>query len=353
MTDFEKIKQFFIEYTDTFVAYNVITRGQDEKNYTDYIINNIYRNPNVKDFFALEFPFDSGKNLVHIDSLDSFVFDFYFLDYGDKIVIDDAERTCYCGVEAPEGNGVLANQKEIVEKYLTKNGFSFENYNIVKETSLETFVKDTINFIKVLQTLNNIQPSPPYILELDEAKETVDLLTRCWIGEEKFVNDSQGRKLALFDNHKNLQEKQTCSENSYPPFFNKHKFVGVFFNQDGKVLVAKNTNATCKAYDFAISDFVLDNEWSSLEGLQRAVQQTFGIDFFFGEIAPCITTLKNKVVTDYYVVNDYNVTIEQISKLGGQYLFDWLTKEEIIALIKVGDMDNYDVNLMKYLLEIK
>lgn len=355
MKDFEKIKGFFIDHLDRFVAYNVITKEEKDKetHLTEYVAKNIVRNPSVKDYFVLNFPFDSGKDLVDIDSLDSFVFDFYFIDYGDKIVIDDACRTFECGVEAYEGNGVLVQQSKKVDRYLEKNGLSWAEGSITCQTSMQTFVQDTITFVRVLQTLNNIQPYPPYILELDDAKEVVDVLTRCWVKGEKITDGKSTRKLALFDNWKNLSKGRSCAEKSYPIFDNKNKFVCLFFNQDGKVLIRKSTKEGDALYDFAIVGFILKDEWSSLVGLQREIQETFRFDFFFGEVAPVVSTIRNKVITDFYVINDYNVTIEEITNGDGKFIFDWVTKDEIVALIKSGDFGDYSLKLIEYLYEIK
>ena len=80
------------------------------------------RNPEIKDYFAIEFPF--SDHLITIDSKDSFVFDFYFLETDDKILITDANRTFDCNVDSFEGNGVFALKRlwaTIVAKTLSCN----------------------------------------------------------------------------------------------------------------------------------------------------------------------------------------------------------------------------------------
>ena len=352
MTDFEQMKQFFVGHQNRFVGYRVIDSDmcKKERFLPEYVCKNIINNPGVKDFFVLHFPFDSGSGLVDIDSLDSFVFDFYFVDYGDKIVIDDACRTFDCGVEAYEGNGVIQMQADVTRKYLAKNGLEYRNYAISKQTSLQTFVQDTITFVKALQTLNNAQPSPPYVLELDDAREAVDVLTRCWIKGEKIEEGDDARKVALFDNHKRLQESFSCDEQGYPPCFNKHKFVGVFFNSDGRVLVRQQPTENAPAYDFAICDYVLADEWSSLEGMQRAIKQSFGFDFFFGDVAPAITTTKSKLICDFYVVHCYDVDLQQLCG-ESECIFEWITKEELLALRKTDAFVRYPTSLIDYLYE--
>ena len=312
MTVFESIKQFFAERANKLVCYRVISKEEirQQGHVTDFVRNKILANPQVKDFFAMEFPSAAPEGLVSIDSMDSFVFDFYFLELEDKIIISDAERSFECGVEAFEGNGVLASKRDVVEAYLQANAMTDGAYAISKQTDADAFVADTITFVKVLQTLNNARPYPPYLLELDGAKEVVDVLRRAWIEREDAEGLQQGREVALFDNCKRIVEHCTCGENAYPEYDNKLAVVGVFFNRQGEVLLRRDLkNDVC---DFAISDFVLAGENDSLEALQRAMQEHLGLDFFFGELAPAITTTANKVITDYYLVRNYEVAKNEL-----------------------------------------
>ncbi len=352
MTDFQKIKEFFLQRCGKFVEYSVIDSDarKCEKHLPEYVCQNIINNPGVKDFFVLNFPFYSNAGLVEIDSFDSFVFEFYFIDYGDKIVISDAKRTFDCGVEEYEGNGVILAQKTVVEKYLLKNGLQSIDNDIVKQTSLQTFVQDTVAFVKALQTLNNAQPYPPYILELDSARETVDALTRCWVYGERIDGVQPARKLALFDSQKNLLENFSCAEDGYPPIFNKHAFTGLFFNSDGKVLVKKTRTDTAPKYDFAIHDFVLQDEDNSLIAFQRAIKQNLGLDFYFGELAPALTTTRDKLIFDFYVVHGYDVAIEQLHN--DSNAFEWIEKDKLFALLKADRFANYPVKLLEYLCEL-
>ena len=202
-----------------------------------------------------------------------------------------------------------------------------------------------------MQTLNNAQPFPPYLLELDESKETVDVLTRAWIKKETLAGGDDSRPLALFNNHKELCKNDFCHENSYPPFYNKHRFVGLFFNSDDKVLIRKSLNGE-ESFAFAIDDFVLKDEWYSLEGLQRAISQTFGFNFFFGEIAPSLTTVQNKVITDYYIVSDYDVDLCDFRK-NDEYSFLWIDKDELLSLVKSGLFYNTNTALILHVFQLK
>ena len=353
MTDFEKIKQFFTTHQGRFVGYNVIDSDTvKSKGFpSDYLYKYILHTDDVKDFFALEFPFDSKTGLVDVDSLDSFVFDFYFVDYGDKIVIDDAGRTFLCGVEAYEGNGVIANHSDVTDNYLAKNGLSYVNgYGIAKQTSIATFVQDAITFVKVLQTLNNAQPYPPYVLELDDAKEVVDVLTRCWVKGEKLSDGKSTKRVALYDNYKSRQ-RGSGRASSYPPFYNKLRFVGVFVNSNGEVLVRKKCRCNVKPYDFAIADFVAFSDDNSLTAFQRAIHDGFGFEFWWGELAPCLTVTAHKQICDFYVVPAFDVKLCDL-KGDGKYQYLWIDKESLAKLLQNGQLaTDYSTTLIQYLLE--
>ena len=367
MTDFQKIKSFFAERADKFVHYEVF--GKDEissrRELPDFVVKKILNNPSVKDFFGINFPSSSPSGKVCIDSLDSFVFDFYFLDLGEQIIITDANRSFDCGVDAFEGNGVLLAHRGVVDGYLKANGAVWGEYAIFKQTNVDGFILDTINFVKILQTLNNAKPFPPYILELDSAKELVNALTRAWILDEgvncckklNFDENSHSEKgklkLAVFDNHKNLIQGFSCHKNDYLEDFNTHAFIGVFFNSLGEILICKNLKMTDNYYDFAISDFVLDGETCSLESLQRSVSERFGFPFLFGEIVPALTTVKNKVITDFFVVNRYDISLDGISSQNADFAFEWANKERLISLITAGKFATYSPAFIEYIYELK
>ena len=106
-------------------------------------------------------------------------------------------------------------------------------------------------------------------------------------------------------------------------------------------------------YDFAISDFVLEGETDSLETLQRAMKESLGLDFFFGELAPALTTAKNKLITDYYLIDRYEVAIEELSFDKAAFFYRWATKEELFQLIKQGDLGGYTALFAQYVCELR
>ena len=350
MNNLEKIKKFFIERQNKFVHYNVIDKEHidDKTSFSEFVLEKIIHNPEIKSYFAFEFPF-SSDDLITLDSMDSFVFDFYFLETADKIIITDAKRTFDCGVDCFEGNGVLLSKFDVVEKYLSKYDMYYLENAIYKQTSVDTFIQDTITFTKVLQTLNNAQPFPPFVLELDSAKDVVTTLTSAWVNDEKVQSENDLRKLALFDNNKTFMGDY-CSENSFVQYFNKYAFVGVFFNSSGKVLVRKKLN-DCK-YNFAINDFILENETCSLESLQRAIRENFGFDFSFGEVAPSITTVNNHVITDYYVIKGYDVNVKELLFDSEKNLYSWISKDKLLTLISSGEFTSYPLSLIEYIYQL-
>ena len=183
MTDFEKIKQFFVDHTYKYVNYKVV--GSDElkaQRFPDeYTVCNIFNNKQVVDFFAIEFPYQSNPPLVDVESLDSFTFGIYFVNYGNQIVIDDTRRTWDCGADSPEGNGIIAAQLPLVQQFLAKRGLDFANYAITKKTTIDSFVADAINVVTAMQTLNNLQTNEPYIVSDTRIDDTTQALTECWV----------------------------------------------------------------------------------------------------------------------------------------------------------------------------
>ena len=154
--------------------------------------------------------------------------------------------------------------------------------------------------------------------------------------------------MAIFDNQKILQEHFTCGEEAYPRCFNKHGFVALFLNGDGKVLLRKDNAAS---WDFAIRDYVLEEEWSSLEGLQRAIKQSFGFDFFFGDVAPSLTTTRDKLILDFYVIHGYDVETKELCGDSAE-TFVWMEKEKARALLKDEAIARYPSSLIDYLLAL-
>ena len=183
MTDFDKIKQFFVDHTNKYVNYRVIDRDElkAQRFPDEYTASNIFVNKDVVDFFAIEFPYQSNPPLVDVESLDSFTFGIYFVNYGNQIVIDDTRRTWDCGADSPEGNGVIATQLALVKDYLAGRGLDFTNYAITKTTSLDSFVTDAINVVTAMQTLNNLQTNEPYIVSDTRIDDTTQALTECWV----------------------------------------------------------------------------------------------------------------------------------------------------------------------------
>ena len=183
MTDFDKIKQFFVEHTNKYVNYKVVESNElkAQRFPDEYTVCNIFNNKQVVDFFAIEFPYQSNPPLIDVESLDSFTFGIYFVNYGNQIVIDDTRRTWDCGADSFEGNGVIAIQLPLVKHFVAGRGLEMQDYAITKTTSLDSFVADTINMIATMQTLNNLQPTQPYLVADSRIDEARQALTACWV----------------------------------------------------------------------------------------------------------------------------------------------------------------------------
>ena len=113
-------------------------------------------------------------------------------------------------------------------------------------------------------------------------------------------------------------------------------------------MVQRKREADAPLYDFAVSDYVLSDEWSSLEGLQRAIKQGFGFDFYFGDVAPALTTTKSRLICDYYVIRDYDVSLDQLCE-NGETQFEWMSKDELFSRLKAEEFVKCPINLIEYL----
>lgn len=355
MKDFNEIKQFFIDHQNMLVEYKVISSEEKRKQtyLSDFERDFIVHDKAVKDFFVLEFPHMSNNNLYTIDSNDSFVFDFYFYTYGVTVYISDGGRSFDCGVEAYEGNCALAYHREAAKKYLEQFGIEYNTKDICKKTSIDSFIQDTINFVRALQTINNMENDPPYILDLGEGKRTNDILSRLWHQNLSIKDGEKGRSLALFSYCKDCLN-HTVREFNLQEYGYKHTVTGVFFNEEGKVLIRRNLKESKnKPYEFSVKDYVLYLEEFGLETLQRLIKDEFGFHFYFDAVAPAITITKEGIINDYFIVNKYNVLLEELKYDNTVYEYDWVTKEELMALVKAGDFGDYTETFIELIYETR
>ena len=179
-SDFQKIKDFFLERKDDYVVYHVEDRSSDSAYYRPY--------SNTEDFYLrVEGVFlgvDHGKNRYIIDSYDSFVFGLYFVDLGDKIIITDNRRSIECGTAA-EGSLTEREQFLAMQELIKESGFVLDGDEILKETSVATFVEDAIKLIRLMLVINYAKRTPPYFKMNGEIRKDVRALKKSWKKKRK------------------------------------------------------------------------------------------------------------------------------------------------------------------------
>lgn len=183
--DFLKIKEFFTERQREYVLYNVKPLSYGDA-YSDYCTIERFR-----DGFSLEFPWDAEDypELCAIDPYDSFSFGIYCMYYGDRIELSDCNRTWECGVEAYEGTGLASTHYDEMAEYISKHGFALGGHEklgtvIKKVTGIDSFVRDAIELIRVMLTVNRIDEEPPYLHEDNPyVLQDVAALEQSWLTE--------------------------------------------------------------------------------------------------------------------------------------------------------------------------
>jgi len=184
-SDFLKMKDFFLERQKEYVFYRVKPLSYREA-YSDYCLIDRFR-----DGFTVEFDWrrDDNPELYGIESYDSFVFGIYCLYYEDKIVLTDLNRSWECGVEAFEGSGLAAVHFDEMADFIKKHGYSLsdkprQDTIIAKETDIESFVRDAIELVRIMLTINRIDDTPPYLHEdSKEILNDISALEASWLTE--------------------------------------------------------------------------------------------------------------------------------------------------------------------------
>ena len=182
-SDFLKIKEFFTERQRECVFYNVKPLSYGDAN-SDYCTIERF-----KDGFAIEFPWDTPENsdLYAIDSYDSFEFSIYCICYSDRIEFTDCNRTWECGVEAFEGTGLASTYYDSMADFVKKYGYTLGGNKqfgtvIKKQTNIDGFVRDAIDLVRIMLSINRIDEEPPYIHEDNpEVLDNISYLTESWL----------------------------------------------------------------------------------------------------------------------------------------------------------------------------
>lgn len=178
--DFQVIKNFFISRQNDYVVYHVEDKECGSAYYMPY--------SKAEDFYlrfeGVHLGVDHGKDRYVIDSYDSYVFGFYVVNYGDKVVLTDNRRSIECGI-SPEGNLVDREQVIEIQKLVEKSGFSLQNDEILKETTAERFVEDVIELVRLMLLINYVDRKPPYIKMNGEIRKDVQALKKSWKKKRK------------------------------------------------------------------------------------------------------------------------------------------------------------------------
>ncbi len=182
--EFLKMKEFFTEREDEYAVYRVKRLGFGDAR-SDYCDTDRFR-----DGFHIEFDWRTDDPTRYgIESYDSFVFGIYCAYYGDRIEFTDFNRTWECGVEAYEGTSLMAEHFDEVESFINKHGYCFSDKNrqgtvIHKVTSPETFVRDAIELVRVMLTINCIDDTAPYVHEDNtDVLHDIAALEQSWLGD--------------------------------------------------------------------------------------------------------------------------------------------------------------------------
>ncbi len=183
--DFLKIKEFFTARQREYVLYNVKPLSYGDA-YSDFCPIERFR-----DGFLLEFDLDAEDypGLYAIDPYDSFTFSINCVYYGDRIELTDCNRTWECGVEAFEGTGLAATHYDEMAAFVKAHGYSLGGDErlgtvIKKVTSVDSFVRDTIELIRIMLTINRIDEVPPYLHEdKPEVVGDIEALEESWLSE--------------------------------------------------------------------------------------------------------------------------------------------------------------------------
>lgn len=98
-----------------------------------------------------------------INSYDSFIFEVYIFLYEDgKIECSDGYGT-FEKFEAYEGSDIPFIHIDNYKNFITSRGLQFNNFEIYKPTTIETFKEDIDLLAQTMLTLNDIQEVEPYI----------------------------------------------------------------------------------------------------------------------------------------------------------------------------------------------
>jgi len=162
----------------------------------------------------------------------------------------------------------------------------------------------------------------------------------------------------VFDKNRNFTGRIIQREKDEPLTDDEYTlFVrAAFFNDQDEMLIQKrqsNNSIYPNLWDFTCTSHQLSGE-TSQEAIARAMTEELGLNLNFDDDIPNITIVRPHVFTDYYVVKNIEIDINNI-RISGNHVqsITWANKDEIFQLIDEGKFVNYTKSLIDFLFFLK
>lgn len=250
-------------------------------------------------------------------------------------------------------------QKNILPKtseYLNRNYVEIVDNKLLKHTSEKDFIWDTINFLKVLLTLNQISQNPPCVIEDENVFEIKEDLIKTWILNKKLKQKTEGEVIDLYDNDRQLLKEKEIRGNNLKQKNNRLTVHIVFFNSKNEMLIQKRT--TTKRvfpglWDVSVGGGVLAGETSE-QAMKREIEEELGIKFDHEYFRPQLTINFRNGFDDYYLIKDFDVELSTLSyqKEEVEKLM-WADKETVLKFIENNEFIPYEKEFISVLFELK
>jgi len=250
-------------------------------------------------------------------------------------------------------------QKNILPKtseYLNRNYVEIVDNKLLKHTTEKDFIWDTINFLKVLLTLNQISQTLPCVIEDENIFEFKEDLVKTWILNKKLKQKTEGEVVDLYDNDRQLLAQKGIRGNTLEKRTNRLTVHIVFFNSKNQMLIQKRTT-TKKVFpglwDVSVGGGVLEGETSE-QAMKREVEEELGVKFDHEYFRPQLTINFRNGFDDYYLIKDFDVELSTLSyqKEEVEKLM-WADKETVLKFIENNEFIPYEKEFISVLFELK
>lgn len=155
------------------------------KDYYKNLYNLEYHEKNENIYFPFQHTYitTTTKKLIDfimlipkkIETYDSFVFEVYIFLYEDGTIECSDGYGTFEKFEAYEGSDLPFINIDKYKSFINCQGLEFEDYEIFKVTSLDTFKEDVDLITQTMLTLNDVQESEPYIKYPHYEAQTVSI----------------------------------------------------------------------------------------------------------------------------------------------------------------------------------